>query len=346
MDDPVRKPSPENANQARRIYEGIMRDAGTARFNNMDQWIKQSAANLTGAPSLDASESKKIAELEAACNSYKADVEPLNAQINSAMNLLVLAQLLARNEAFLRQIAAFEDPARDLNSKGRPRLLETLRGWEHNIQATNAMIQYVFRTRQHPPQPAPPPSPPGHLAAPSLGMDGPSPLSPPQAPMLTQQQLVGIWDLTASGIPMEFAMDASTFSYARRDKTFAFWGTWSLEIPPASSPLLCLTRKGGYPVAYYGPLGSQPLTYRQYEVLSITAFAPDRISFGNDQMVRRKPVPIPLITARIADVQAEFQAADVRDQNNVAFAKAQHNAIASIQSSMWDYINSGIGRIK
>jgi hypothetical protein len=61
-------------------------------------------------------------------------------------------------------------------------------------------------------------------------------------------------------------------------------------------------------------------------------------------MIRRPQIALPLITTRISQVQAQFQAADARDKSNVANFIMQSNAITSVQNSMWDYINSGAGR--
>jgi hypothetical protein len=266
----------------------------------------------------------------------------LKDSIAKSIDLVVLATLLVRNQDFLKRLEEFDGAARDLSSRGSARLSETLEAWKTDTQSANAMIQCVLHSQKSgafPSVPAPAPSNPGFQAAPA-----PPPIAPA---LLTPQALLGIWDATLSnGARYELAFDNGTFSNCRVDGTIAFWGSWTLNAPPGQQPVLCLTRKGSYPAAYYGPLGSQPIPYAPNEIWSITSFAPDRICFGADTMVRRPSVQLPFVTARIAQVQANFSRAELQNQNNAAYAIAQHKAIGSVQAAMWDYINSGAGRPK
>jgi hypothetical protein len=269
-------------------------------------------------------------------------VQPLKDSVAKSMDLVTLATLLVRNQDFLKRLEEFDGPAQELSSRGRARLLETLNTWKTDTQSANAMIQYVLHSQKSssfPSVPAPAPKNPVFQPIPS-----PPPVA---ADTLTPQALLGIWDATlANGARYELAIDTNTFSNFRSDGTIAFWGTWTLNAAPGQQPVLCLARKGSYPAAYYGPLGSQPIVYPPNEVWGITSYAPGRISIGPDTMVRRASVQMAFVTARIAQVQADFSRAELQNQNNATYANAENKAIGSVQAAMWDYINSSAGRMK
>jgi hypothetical protein len=180
----------------------------------------------------------------------------------------------------------------------------------HDAQTTSALIQYVLHTR-------PDGNSPAAAAVSSIAPQAIAAPAPHPAP--AQLSLPGIWDiLLADGRQVELAMDNSSFSYMLADGSFAYWGSWSLYPQAGAPPLICLTRSGGYPVAYYGPLGSQTISYPANETWGISSFEADKVTFGNCAMVRRPPIALPLITARISAVQAQFQAADARDKSFAA----------------------------
>jgi hypothetical protein len=107
---------------------------------------------------------------------------------------------------------------------------------------------------------------------------------------------------------MEMAIDQRNFCYARTDRSFALWGDWSLD-----------TRLGEAPLR---PLGDQPLTYPPSEVWGI--FEKDEINFGpNSWMTRRQPTRLPLVTARISQMQAESSMTATQDQNNINLYRKQ-----------------------
>jgi hypothetical protein len=282
-----------------------------------------------------------MAELTSLCNAHAATVEPINAGIDATMNPAVLAGLLNCNQQFLQQLTGFQVDALDLASKGRPQLSQTLQAWTHDAQTTSALIQYVLHTRPGGNSPAVTAASP-IVVAPASATPAPQPAP---APAPAQLSLPGIWDIQlADGRQVELAMDNSSFSYMLADGSFAYWGAWSLYPQAGAPPLICLTRAGGYPVAYYGPLGSQTISYPANETWGVVSFEADKVTFGNCVMVRRPPIALPLITARISEVQAQFQAADARDKSYAANFILQNTAITSAQNSMWDYINSGAGR--
>jgi hypothetical protein len=339
MDKQPKGTSQEDREKARAIYEEITKHA---QANPIDpEEIKRTFLQLSEASArLDVLERNKTAELAALCNAHLNTVQPLKDSIAKSMDLLVLATLLVRNQDFLKRLEEFDGPAQDLSSRGRARLSETLQAWKTDTQSANAMIQCVLHSQKSGAFPSVPPS--------ASNTPPFQPAPPPVTPaLLTPQALLGIWDATLSnGALYELAFDNATFSNCRVDGTIAFWGSWTLNVSPGQQPVLCLARKGSYPAAYYGPLGSQPIPYPPNEIWGITSFAPDRISFGADTMVRRPSVQLPFVTARIAQVQANFSRAELQNQNNAAYAIAQNKAIGSVQSAMWDYINSGAGRLK
>lgn len=349
MGEQSKPPSPEDAAKARAIFEGITRDAEKNRAEQ-DQAIRSITGAIFAAPLLDELERTKTAELTAICNAHAAAVEPIQAGIDSNMNPAVLAGLLNCNQAFLGQLAGFQAAAQELESKGRPQLAQTLKAWMHDAQATSSLIQYVLHTR-----PAANPlaamaalggAPPVIAAPAPWPAPTPAPVPAP-APAPAQLSLPGIWDLVLpDGRRVELAMDAKSFSYAISDGSFAYWGTWYLYPQAGAPPLICLTRAGGYPVAYYGPLGNQAIYYAANETWGINSFEANKVTFRDCSMVRRQPIPLPSVTARISQVQAQFEAADARDKSYAANFIAQRNIIASTQSAMWDYINSGAGRPK
>jgi hypothetical protein len=341
MDNQPKGTSQEDREKARAIYQGILEHA---QANPIDpEEIKRTFLQLSEASArLDVLERNKTTEFAALCDAHGKVVQPLKDSIAKSMDLLVLATLLVRNQDFLKRLEEFDGPAQDLSSRGRARLSETLQTWKTDTQSANAMIQCVLHSQKSgvfPSVPAPASNNPPFQ---------PAPPPPPVAEgVLTPQALLGIWDATLSnGAQYELAFDNATFSNCRVDGTIAFWGSWTLNAPPGQQPVLCLARKGSYPAAYYGPLGSQPIPYPPNEVWGITSFTPDRISFGADTMLRRPSIQLPFVTARIAQVQANFSRAELQNQNNAAYAIAQNKAIGSVQSAMWDYINSGAGRLK
>jgi hypothetical protein len=338
MDERGNPPSAEDAAKARAIYANILRDANNNQTAQA-QVIPNLAGKIFAAPQVDDEERTKTAELASLCNAHATSVEPINAGIDASMNPAVLTGLLNCNQQFLQQLAGFEAAAQDLESKGRPQLYQTLKAWMHDTQTTSALIQYLLHARPdtHPLATA--------AAIPSVAPRMTADPTPQPAPDPAQPSLPGIWDLAlADGRRVEIAMDNSGFSYVFLDGSFAYWGTWSLYPQAGAPPLICLTRTGGYPVAYYGPLGSQAISYATNETWGITAFEQNKITFSNCCMIRRPQIALPLITTRISQVQAQFQAADARDKSNVANFVMQSNAITSVQNSMWDYINSGAGR--
>jgi len=340
MDEQGYPPSTGDAEKARAIYASILRDAdkSNAERNQLTQGMM---AQVFAAPDLDGQESKKMTELTSLCNAHAATVEPINAGVDASMNPAVLAGLLNCNQQFLQQLAGFQAAAQDLESKGRPQLSQNLKAWMHDAQTTSALIQYVLHTRPGGNSPAVTAASP--IPAQAVSAD-PAP-QPVPAPAPAQLSLPGIWDiLLADGRQVELAMDSSSFSYMLADGSFAYWGAWSLYPQAGAPPLICLTRAGGYPVAYYGPLGSQAISYPTNETWGIVSFDADKVTFGNCAMVRRPPIALPLITARISAVQAQFQAADARDKSYATNFILQNNAITSVQNSMWNYINSGAGR--
>ena len=338
MDEQGNPPSTGDAEKARAIYAGIVRDAEKNKAVQ-EQLTQTLMAKVFAAPDLDGQESKKLAELTSLCNAHAASVEPINAGIDAIMNPAVLAGLLNCNQQFLQQLTGFQVDALDLASKGRPQLSQTLQAWTHDAQTTSALIQYVLHTR-----------PDGNSPAVSAARQSVAPAvsaapAPQPAPAPAQPSLPGIWDIQlADGRQVELAMDNSSFSYMLGDGSFAYWGAWSLYPQAAAPPLICLTRAGGYPVAYYGPLGSQAISYPTNETWGILSFDADKVTFGNCSMIRRPPIALPLITARISQVQAQFQAADARDKSYTANFVLQNNAISSAQNAMWAYIDSGAGR--
>jgi hypothetical protein len=341
MDNQPKGTSQEEREKARAIYQEMVKHA---QANPIDpEEIKRTFKQLSEASArLDAVERNKTAELAALCDAHVKVVQPLKDSIAKSMDLLVLATLLVRNQDFLKRLEEFDGPAQDLSSRGRVRLSETLQAWKTDTQSANAMIQCVLHSQKSgafPSVPAPALNNPAVQAAPA-----PPPLTPA---VLTPQALLGIWDATLSnGALYELAFDNATFSNCRVDGTIAFWGSWTLSALPGQQPVLCLARKGSYPAAYYGPLGSQPIPYPPNEIWGITSFSPDRICFGADTMLRRPSVQLPFVTARIAQVQANFSRAELQNQNNASFAIAENKAIGSVQAAMWNYINSGAGRIK
>jgi len=336
MDEQGNPSSADDAEKARAIYASIARDADKNRAER-DQLTQSLMAKVFTAPDLDGQERKKIAELTSLCNAHAATVEPINAGIDATMNPAVLAGLLNCNRQFLQQLAGFQAAAQDLESKGRPQLSQTLQAWMHDAQTTSALIQYVLHTR-------PDGNSPAVSAASPIAAAEVSPAPAPQ-PAPAQLSLPGIWDIQlADGRQVELAMDKNSFSYMLGDGSFAYWGTWSLYPQAGAPPLICLTRAGGYPVAYYGPLGSQTISYPTNETWGIASFQTDKVTFGNCAMVRRPPIALPLITSRISEVQAQFQAADARDKSYAANFILQNTAITSAQNAMWAYIDSGAGR--
>lgn len=341
MENQPKGTSQEDREKAQAIYQQI---AKHAQANPIDpEEIKRSFHQLIEASArLDDLERNKTTELAALCDAHVNQVQPLKDSIAKSMDLMMLATLSVRNQDFLKRLEEFDGPAQDLSSRGRSRLLETLQTWKSDTQSANAMIQYVLHSQKSgafPSAPAPAPNNPAFQ---------PVPVPPTVAAgALTPQALFGIWDATlANGARYELAIDSATFSNCRGDGRIAFWGSWTLIAPPGQQPALCLTRKGSYPAAYYGPLGSQPIVYAPNEVWGITSFAPDRICFGADTMVRRPSVQLAFVTARIAQVQADFSRAELQNQNNATYAIAENKAIGSVQAAMWNYINSGAGRFK
>ena len=251
------------------------------------------------------------------------------------MDSNVLAQLLDRNQQFLTQLAQLEASVQELENQGRPLLHQSLETWKHDTAATNTMIQYILNSRQ---------AANTGQATPAIPKKDVSVAQ--SAATLNQQALFGIWDITlADGKRVELALDDhGNFSYVLLGENWAYWGLWSFDPNAGGYPLISLTRKGGYPVRYYGPLGSTDLVYTEHETWSITAVQGDRINFGGVFMVRRAPTPLPFVTSRISQVQTEFRLADQRDQSNALRLVSERSAIGSVQSTIWDYINSGAGR--
>ena len=179
-----------------------------------------------------------------------------------------------------------------------------------------------------------------------------APFQPPaaaavQPAQLSPQFLTGIWDAYLSnGRQAELAMDGGSYSYCATDGAYAFWGSWTLSATPGGPAYLSLARKGNYPAAFYGPYGTQANAYPPSETWGITAFSPGRISIGPDSMIQRGAVPLPLVTARISQVIAEFSQAEIRNQNNAAFNSQQIKAVNDVQSALGQYIDSGLGRPK
>jgi hypothetical protein len=339
-DEASKKPSLEEAEIAHSIFQDIAKHAEDHRSER--EGLSQNLQNYIFAPSpLEEQERKKIAELTAVCNAHTAAVEPLKARVDPSMDLLVLATLLVRNQDFLKELAEFEDSAGELADKGRPQLSMSLNTWKHDTEAANAMIQYVYHGHPGAKTQA------GDRALQEVAATCPAGPVKPAAPVLTSQALFGIWDMTIpDGRQVELALDNGSFSYVLADGSYAYWGGWSLDAQPGNQPMLALTRGGGYPVAYYGPLATVPLTYATNEAWAITAFAPDKISFGNVVMTRRMSISPAAVCARISQVQVEYGAKDRRDRANAQSFIAQRNIISSAQDAMWEYINSGAGRPK
>jgi hypothetical protein len=311
MENQPKDTSQEDREKAQAIYQQI---AKHAQANPIDpEEIKRTFQQLNaGLARLNDLERNKTAELAALCEAHVNLVQPLKDNIAKSMDLMMLATLLVRNQDFLKRLEEFDGPARELSSIGRSRLSETLQTWKSDTQSASAMIQYVLHSQKSgafPSVPAPAPNNPAFQPVP--------PPPPVAARGLTPQGLLGIWDATlANGARYELAIDTATFSNCRLDGTIAFWGSWTLNAPSGQQPVLCLARKGSYPAAYYGPLGSQPIVYAPNEIWGITSFEPDRISFGPDTMVRRPSVQLAFVTARIAQVQADFSRAELQNQNN------------------------------
>ena len=278
--------------------------------------------------SLDVVENTKMTAWAAVCSAQASAVEPLRAQIAARMASGDLLSLWSQNEAFLQTLATFEAAAASLKEKGRPRLLESLEAWRRDTQTTSKMVQFIWNSRQ--------------VASQAAAVATPT----PAAPSFSRQRLFGIWDMTLrDGRRAELALNDGSFTYWLLDNSYAFWGTWSLEPGRGNLGFLCLKRGGGYPVKFYGPLGSSDVIYPDNEIWNINAADENKITFATVPMTRRATIDLPLVTARIAEVESGFKMADMRDRNNAVFSIAQHNAVDSVQSSMWDYINSGVGRV-
>jgi len=317
-----RQLSSEDAEKAKAIYQSILehrRTAFTASF------VEQKKATV------DEQERTKTTQWTAICDAHTAAVGPLKAQVGPLMNRSVLTSLWNCNQEFLKRLAEFESSAHDLDKNGRPLLLKSLEACKYDTQATNSMIQYVLNSR-----------PAAEAAAVNTAVASKAVPVVQTAPALDKQSLLGIWDIAfPDGRRVELALDNRNFSYVLFDNSFAYWGDWSFEANPGGYPLMCLTRRGGYPVKFYGvlPFGSSDLFYADNETWGITAFGPDKVSFSNIVMTRRKGVVLAAAGARISQVQTQFRMADMQDRNNASCRTAQRLAIQSAQTAVWDYIN-------
>src|ERR1035438_6077672 len=82
MDEQGNPPSTGDAEKARAIYAGIVRDAEKNKAVQ-EQLTQTLMAKVFAAPDLDGQESKKLAELTSLCNAHAASVEPINAGIDA-----------------------------------------------------------------------------------------------------------------------------------------------------------------------------------------------------------------------------------------------------------------------
>lgn len=331
---------PANSDDPSAIYRRILDDAARNK-DEIQRMTEEMRDRILSAPEIEECERRSMAELTSLTNEHTEAVRPLKEQLGQqANNKLMVARLLMRNHDFLRKLAALRQTAAELAARGRPQLEQSVAAWTSETESSIAMMGYILHTLDE-----------------GTGVIGGTqpvakqtsqPLPPPPAPaVLTAAALIGIWDLRLNdGRQVVLSFDARAFSYEIVGGSFAYWGAWSLDLSMPSSPMLAMTRSGGYPVAYYGPLGTVPLQYTALESWKITGFGPGRIDFIGVSMHARAAVPVSVVSAQISQVQSVYMAADARDAQRTATAVQTNKAIADVQGAMWKYINSGAGRFR